>query len=98
MKFRDNASGIALPVEKPQPPEPPKYGPLEIQDETARSEAGYLLSRLALAMKLEQGNGCAGIRTPDQPSATTYEAHWQLWHYTAKMLLGEDAPEIEVLT
>lgn len=88
MKCRDNPSGIALPVEKPKPPEPPKYGPLELQNMVARAAVRYMLVELYNIM----GRDSAMEHTE------RYEAYRQLWHYTAKMLLGEDAPEIEVLT
>lgn len=90
-RLKQLESGLVVPVDPPKPKPTRLYGPLEIQDEQCREEAKDGLIRLWKAMELGRGNSSIG-------GNSNYEAHWQAYHYLAKMLLGSDAPDFEVLT
>lgn len=91
MNFSVRPSGLAVPQEKPKPPER-KYGLLEIQDAERRELARKALSDLWDAMNLTEWTQ---FEMPDGSGPRMHTAHHHLYRFVGETLLGPDCPEKE---
>ncbi len=85
-------SGLVVPAHKEEKTHFPPRGPMEIINEDQREATKEALVALWNVMGLTERSGLFSGREG------AHDARRELWFYFAKTVLGEDCPDMEVMT
>jgi len=68
---------------------------IEMRTDEQRADVKHALVELSKAMRLSRQPG--GIVLPDDPTLCEWEVRMRVFHFIGELLLGDDAPDVEVL-